>query len=350
VRLPLKSPTVAAWFFACAFLVIVMVFLGGATRLTQSGLSITEWKPISGIMPPDSDTAWNAEFANYKKIPQFSQINPHMTLEEFKGIFWWEWAHRIVGRVLVGLVLVLPYIFFLLRKEIPGRIIWRGAVAVGLGGLQGLVGWLMVASGLTKRFFVAPEMLMAHLGMALILLIWSVWSGLETYEGEPRGRGASFGWRAAAGVLLGLIVFQCLLGSLVAGNQAGLVYNDWPGMNGHIAPFVDWSKGVAYNFFYDQGLVQFVHRTNAYIVLIYAIAFAVLLSSRCQDDTIKNLSTAVAVGVILQATLGVLTLLTVVNIVLALLHQLVAACLVILAAILAWNIARADRAFRRTGF
>jgi cytochrome c oxidase assembly protein subunit 15 len=338
------------WLFACAFLVIVMVFLGGATRLAQAGLSITEWKPISGVIPPGSDAAWNAEFDNYKKIPQFSQINPHMTVQEFKGIYWWEWLHRMVGRVLVGLMLVVPYIYLLARREIPARLIWRGGVAVGLGGLQGLVGWLMVASGLTKRVFVAPEMLMLHLGMALALLVWCVWNGLEANEGEPRGRGGPASWRIAIGVLLGLVVLQCLLGSLVAGNQAGLVYNDWPRMNGHIMPFVDWSRGVAYDFFHDQGLVQFVHRTNAYIVLAYVIFFAILLARKCQDDGIKTLSAVVAMTVVLQATLGVLTLITVVNVYLAAAHQVTAAVLVLLTTILAWNIGRADRAFRRTGF
>lgn len=349
MRLPLKSPTVAAWLYVCAFLIVALVCVGGATRLTQSGLSITEWKPIAGVVPPSSDAAWMAEFANYKKIPQFSQINAHMTLSEFKGIYWWEWTHRMLARGL-GAALLLPYIIFLLMSEIPGRVVWRGGVAVGMVVLQGLVGWWMVASGLTKRIFVAPEMLMTHLGMALILLIWCVWTGIEAYEGEPRGRGAPASWRTAAGVLIGLIVLQCLLGALVAGNQAGLIYNEWPLMNGQIAPYVDWAKGIGYNFFHDQGLVQFVHRTNAYIVLAYAIGFAVVLARKCQDDTIKGLSATLAVGVCIQATLGVLTLITVVNVPLALLHQLVAVCLVVLSTVLAWNIARADRAFRRSGF
>ncbi len=349
VRLPLKSPTVATWLFLAAFLIVALVCVGGATRLTQSGLSITEWKPIAGVIPPGSDTAWNAEFANYKKIPQFAQINPHMTLNQFKGIYWWEWTHRLLARLL-GVVYLLPFLAFLLLSEIPGRVVWRAGVAVGLIIFQGLVGWWMVASGLTKRIFVAPEMLMTHLCMALILLVWSVWTGLEAAEGAPRSRGAAGVWRTSAGVLLAIVFVQCLLGALVAGNQAGLVYNDWPLMNGYFAPYVDWTKGIGYSLFHDQGLVQFMHRMNAYILLIYAIGFAVVMARKCNDDGLKALSTGVAVTACLQAALGIATLISVVNFWFALLHQLLAVTLLSLTTLLTWHIARADRVFRRSGF
>ncbi|MBW8734664.1 MAG: COX15/CtaA family protein [Asticcacaulis sp.] len=312
MRLPLKSPTVAAWLFLAAFTIIALLVVGGATRLTTSGLSITEWKPISGILPPGSDAGWAAEFANYKKIPQFAQINPHMTVDQFKGIYWWEWAHRLIARLL-GVIYLLPFVFFLLMSEVPARVIWRSGVAIALILFQGLVGWWMVASGLSKRAFVAPEMLMFHLGMALLLLAWTLWTALEAGEGAPRSRGAPWGWRAGAGVLLGLVYFQCLLGALVAGNQAGLVYNDWPLMNGGVVPYTDWGQGIGMVLFHDQGVVQFMHRLNAYLLLVFAIVFAIRLAIRCQDDTVKGLAISVAVLACVQACLGIATLWTVVN-------------------------------------
>ncbi len=349
VRLPLKSPTVAAWLYLAAFVLLVTLIVGGATRLTQSGLSITSWKPISGIIPPHDAAGWQAEFDNYKKIPQFQQINPHMRLSQFKAIYWWEWGHRVLARLL-GLIYLGGFLFLLWAKEIPKRIIWRcGALAV-LVLLQGCVGWLMVASGLHGRLFVAPEMLMLHLFVALSLLIFTVWTGVEAADGAPRGRGAPAVWRLAAGVALGLIVLQCLLGALVAGNQAGLLYNTWPDMNGQFLPRIDWSNGVVTAFLRDQGLVQFVHRMNAYLVFAYVWMFAVIFGSKCQDSGLKVHAVVLAVLVTIQATLGVITLISGVSFAFALLHQLTAITLVIVATLFLWRLARADRVFRKMGF
>ncbi|WP_443747485.1 COX15/CtaA family protein [Asticcacaulis solisilvae] len=348
-RLPLRSPTVAAWLFAAVFTILVLLVVGGATRLTTSGLSITEWKPISGIIPPGSDAAWAMEFANYKKIPQYTQLNPHMTVAQFKSIYWWEWSHRLIARLL-GVVYLLPFVFFWLMSEIPARIFWRSWVAIGLVAFQGLVGWLMVASGLSKRVFVAPEMLMFHLGMAFLLLGWTLWTGLEAGEGEARHRGAPFKWRLAAGIIAGLVYLQCLLGALVAGNQAGLVYNDWPMMNGSFVPYTDWGQGIGMVLFHDQGVVQFMHRMNAYLLWTLAVFFAFLVSRRAQDSGLQLLAWAVAGTATLQATLGIATLYTQVNFWLALAHQLTAGLLLTLSLILAWSIFRAERAFRRSGF
>ena len=349
VRLPLKSPTVSAWLFGAALLLVALVCVGGATRLTQSGLSITDWKPISGVIPPHDDGAWAAEFDNYKRIPQFKEINPHMTVGEFKAIYWWEWTHRFLARLL-GLIYLGGFLFFLWAREIPRRVIWRGGVLVFLVLLQGLVGWLMVASGLTKRLFVAPEMLMTHLALALTLLVFTVWTGAEAADGAGRGRGAPFSWRLAAGAILGLILLQCLLGALVAGNQAGQVYNTWPSMDGQFLPRIDWSNGVATAFFHDQGLVQFVHRMNAYLVFAYVWMFAVIFGSKCQDSGLKVHAVALAVLVTVQGALGVITLVSGVNFVFALLHQLTAIVLVIVATLFLWRVARADRVFRKMGF
>jgi heme a synthase len=349
LRLPLKSPSVAAWLFVAAFLIFSLVAVGGATRLTQSGLSITEWKPISGIIPPMSDDAWTAEFENYKKIPQYSQINAHMSVDDFKGIYWWEWAHRVLARLL-GFVYLLPFVWFLIRKEMPKRIIWRSAVAIGMILFQGAVGWWMVASGLTKRVFVAPEMLMAHLSMALILFMWTIWTGLEAGAGENRSRGAPLPWKIAGFALLGVVFLQCMLGALVAGNHAGLLYNDWPLMNGWFMPYVDWSRGAYITLFHDQGWVQFIHRMNAYLLFLFAIGFAMLMGRKCQDDGLKTLAWGVAGAVTVQAVLGIATLWTVVNFWLALTHQLMAIIVLGLSVLLAWKVARADRVFRRGGF
>jgi cytochrome c oxidase assembly protein subunit 15 len=345
VRLPFKSPLVAVWLFVAAFLVLALVCVGGATRLTESGLSITEWKPIAGVVPPVSDQAWNAEFDNYKKIPQFSQINPHMQLAEFKGIYWWEWAHRLLARLL-GVVYLLGFITFLLMREIPARLIWRCGVLVGLIVVQGAVGWWMVSSGLADRVEVAPERLMTHLSLALLLMCGSIWTGLEAMEGQGRGRGAPEGWKAATWALLFIVFLQCMLGALVAGNRAGLVYNDWPLMNGHIFPPVEWEKGVGYSFLHDQGLVQFMHRMNAYLLLIFSTGYALVMARRVNDDGLKGLAAGVATATWIQAALGVTTLITVLALGFALAHQIVAVCLLSLAVWLTWKVSRADRMFR----
>ena len=347
--LPLKSPTVAAWLYSAAFLILVTLIVGGATRLTQSGLSITSWKPISGVIPPHDLPGWQAEFENYRHIPQFQQINPHMTLSQFKGIYWWEWGHRMLARLLATLYLG-GFVFLVWAKEVPWRIFGRGVMLIVLCGLQGLVGWLMVASGLHGRLFVAPEMLMLHLMVALTLLIYTVWTGAEAGEGAPRGRGAPFGWRLASSALMGLIILQCLLGALVAGNQAGLVYNTWPSMNEQFLPHIDWSNGVLAAFTHDQALVQFMHRMNAYLVFAFAWFFAVVFGSKCNDIGLKVHAVTLAALVTAQAALGIMTLLSGVNFHLALAHQFLAITLVIVATLLVWRVARADRAFRKSGF
>ena len=347
--LPLKSPTVAMWLCLTAGLFLVILVVGGATRLTQSGLSITSWKPLSGIVPPQDLLGWQAEFANYKKIPQFKQINPHMTLSQFQAIYWWEWGHRILARLL-GLLYLGGFVFLVWAKEVPWRVFGRGLVLILLCGLQGLVGWLMVASGLHGRLFVAPEMLMLHLMVALTLLIYTVWTAAEAGEGAPRGRGAPFGWRLASSLLLGLIVLQCLLGALVAGNQAGLVYNTWPSMNEQFLPRIDWSNGILAAFTHDQALVQFMHRMNAYVVTACTLAFLVVFSSKCQDTGLKVHAAILFVLVAAQATLGIMTLLDGVEFPLALGHQFLAITLVIVATVFVWRVARADRAFRKSGF
>src|SRR5271167_4656872 len=235
-----RSRPVAIWLFVTAFLVFCMVVVGGATRLTGSGLSITEWKPISGVIPPLNQHAWMEEFANYQRIPQYQLVNRGMTLDAFKGIYWWEWAHRLLGRVL-GVVFGVPFVVFLIMRRIPLRLIWRCVVLFGLGGLQGLVGWWMVKSGLEGRVSVAPERLATHLGLALLLYWGLIWTGWEAWSGAPRPNYQPR-WQAAGMALAVMTFFQSLLGALVAGNQAGLIDNDWPLMNGTVIP-IDYRAG-----------------------------------------------------------------------------------------------------------
>lgn len=343
-RLPLRSPVIATWLFVVATLIALMVLVGGTTRLTRSGLSITEWRPVTGVMPPISESGWQTEFDKYRHTPQFKYINAHMDLEAFKGIYFWEWFHRLLGRM-IGAAVLIPYIVFLTRSEVPKRMIWRLSLLLGLGALQGVIGWWMVQSGLENAVTVAPERLAIHLFMALGLLILCLWFGWESLAGEPRGRGGPGSWRLASGIALGLIYLQMLLGAFVAGNQAGFLYNSWPLMNGNIVPYVDWTQGAWQVLFHDPGAVQFIHRTNAYLVAIYLLIFLISFLQNCRDEGLRNIVKTLFGLIIVQITLGVLTLLSVVNIYIALGHQLTGMACLALATWLNWKVARADRDF-----
>ena len=274
-----RSRPVAIWLAAVAVLVFAMVVVGGATRLTGSGLSITEWKPISGALPPMSEAAWRTEFAGYQQIPQYRQINPDMTLEGFKAIFWWEWAHRLLGRA-IGLVFGLPLIVLAVMRAIPRRLAWRCTVLFVLGGLQGLVGWWMVASGLADRVYVAPERLAIHLGLALILFCALIWTALEAWFGPGRPVPASR-WPGVSALFLGGVFLQCLLGALVAGNHAGLIYNDWPMMNGALWPDDYAGTSVWSTIAHSAGAVQVHHRLLAYGLFVGGVAIAMGAAGRC---------------------------------------------------------------------
>lgn len=334
-----RSRLVAIWLFFVAAMVFAMVVVGGATRLTDSGLSITQWKPIMGALPPMSDQAWRESFELYKKIPQYQLVNPDMTLEGYKGIFWWEWAHRLLGRA-VGVVFAIPFIVFLIRGDIPRRLIWRCAVMLGLGALQGLVGWWMVSSGLSERVSVAPERLMTHLGLALALFVVLIWTGLDAWSGSPRVEERS-SWRGWALAFLGAVFFQSLLGALVAGNDAGLVYNDWPLMNGRLFPADYAGRGLWGTLAHSQGAVQLHHRLMAYALFIAGIAIALVARrDRPLAEGSKAAALAVAAVVMLQAGLGIWTLMAGVPIALGVLHQAGAALLLATATVFAWRVRR----------
>ena len=332
----------ATWLACVALLVLAMVVVGGATRLTGSGLSITEWKPISGVLPPLSDEAWRKLFTLYQATPQYRQINAGMSLADFKSIFWWEWTHRLLGRI-VGAAFAIPFIVFLATRNIPARLIWRCAILLILGGLQGLVGWWMVQSGLDKRVSVAPERLAIHLGLALILYGALIWTAMEAWSGQARDRGQlRTAWRPVAILFAGAVFTQCLLGALVAGNQAGLVYNDWPLMNGWFFPPGYGAGSFWGTVAHSQAAVQFNHRMAAYAVVIGAVGIAGAgLNSRILMGQSRALALAAGVVAVMQALLGVVTLISRVPLPLAMLHQLGAAILLAIAVALAWRVRRA---------
>lgn len=317
-----KSRTaVGLWLVAVALVILGMVIVGGLTRLTGSGLSITEWQPIMGAIPPLNDAAWIEAFEKYKLIPQYSQQNAGMTLEGFKQIFWWEWGHRFIGRFL-GLLFALPFVWFaatgaIARKEWP-----RFVILFVLGGFQGLLGWWMVQSGLETRITVAPYRLAIHLGAAVILLGAMVWTALD-YLRPPK-----FGWAPRLNLaFIGLVYLQIILGALVAGLHAGLIYNTWPDMNGRLFPedafyYAPWWS----NFFDNPGLAQFNHRLLAYVIAGATVA-VYLNAIRRGPGVAKNTGKAVTMLVAIQIFLGIVTLLFQAPLSLSAIHQTVAALL-----------------------
>ncbi|WP_374274244.1 COX15/CtaA family protein [Brevundimonas sp.] len=336
---PDRSRAVALWLFGVAALVFAMVVVGGVTRLTGSGLSITEWKPLLGAIPPLSDADWRAAFDQYRQIPQYELVNAGMSLNEFKGIYWWEWAHRFLGRI-IGVAFAVPFLVFLVIRRMPRRLIWRCVVLLGLGGLQGLIGWWMVASGLVDRVDVAPERLATHLGLALLIFMGLIWTGLEAWNGPEPSRSPQ-GWARGAALLLGAVFLQCLLGGLVAGAKAGFVYTDWPLMNGQVFPPVDWGQG-AVAFLHDQGLVQFVHRVWAYALLLMGSLYALQAFRWRLAEGMGFWGYALAASLWLQAVLGVMTLIHAVPLSLGALHQAGAAAVLAIGTVKLWVVLRSQ--------
>lgn len=334
-----QNRAVAIWLFACAALVFVMVVVGGITRLTGSGLSITEWKPIMGALPPMNAADWNEAFEKYRAIPQYREVNAGMSLAEFEGIFWWEWAHRLLGR-LIGAAYALPFAVFLIWRQIPRRLVVRCTVLLALGGLQGLIGWWMVSSGLSERVDVAPERLTVHLGLALAIFMGLIWTGLEAWNGDSHSRPPVV-WSRAAAVLLGAVFFQCLLGGLVAGAKAGFVYTDWPLMNGAVLAPVDWGAG-GLAFLHDQALVQFNHRVWAYVLLIGGTAYAVQVWRWRLAEGLGAAAFTVAAALWLQALLGIATLMSATPLWLGALHQAGAALVLAAATANLWLVRRSQ--------
>lgn len=313
------------WILACIALVVLMVFVGGITRLTESGLSIVEWKPISGVFPPISEESWSAEFEAYKATPEFQKKNFSFDVEQFKTIFWLEYIHRLLGRI-TGLVFLLPLIYFGVRRQIPAPLFKRMAIITMLCGLQGTVGWVMVASGLVDQPRVAPVKLGMHLLLAATIFAMLVHTYLSiTGTARPsHHRTSSF---AIWGLLLAVFI-QMFLGALVAGLDAGMIYNTFPLMDGKIAPSpLYMAEPWWVNHFEYIPLVQFQHRVGAILltILTFGVCYYIYPNLHpTERDTLKRIILVLAA----QFGLGVYTLLTAVNIVLASLHQLTALLLV----------------------
>ncbi len=314
---------VGLWLLVVAAIIIGMVTLGGLTRLTGSGLSITEWHPLTGVVPPLSEASWQAEFAKYKQIPQYVRENRWMSLSDFKAIYWWEWTHRFLGRLL-GVVFLLPFLWFAWTGAIA-RAQWpRMIVLLALGGLQGFVGWWMVESGLETRVAVSQYRLAIHLGTAIILLGAILWTALEySYPPLEGKRTALRGGARAAFAFTALVYIQMLLGALVAGLHAGLIYNTWPSMDGRIFPEDPFfAQPWWINFTENAGLAQFDHRIGAYLVLAGAIA---LWTASWRSGLARASANAVLGVTLFQVVLGVATLLNQVPVALAAMHQVTAA-------------------------
>jgi heme a synthase len=332
------------WLIAVAILIAAMVLVGGATRLTESGLSIVEWKPVSGVLPPLSEPAWTDAFEAYKQIPQYQQMNADMTLSEFKTIFWWEFSHRLLGRV-VGVAYLLPFLFFLWRGALAGELRKRLWSIFALGALQGVVGWWMVASGLTGRVEVSQYRLATHLVLALVIFASIVWT-LRALAGEPAPQ-VSGRVRFLGRAILVVTFVQIYLGALVAGLRAGLVYNTWPAIDGGLVPTAArlWYEDPWWRNLFENALtVQFDHRMMAYALFLLALWHAVEAARSRAPASVINGAWLLFAAIMVQAVLGILTLLEQVPLPLALSHQAVAIVVLTLAVLQAQLLSRAPAA------
>jgi heme a synthase len=327
-----RARLLGAWLWCVAILVFAMVLVGGATRLTGSGLSIVEWQPVTGVVPPLSAADWQAAFEQYQAIPQYQRVNRGMSLEEFKTIYWWEWSHRLLGR-LIGAVFLLPFLYFLWCGWVDRRLVLALAGIFALGAVQGAVGWWMVASGLAERVSVSQYRLAFHLTLACIIYLVLVWTAERTVAGARTGPGSGLPvartprLAIVAGALVALVIAQIYLGALVAGLRAGLIYNTWPLIDGSIVPpakdlFFD--APLWRNFFENALTVQFDHRMLAYGVCILALVnlFDVLRSDR--NGPLVAGAGLLAVATLAQMAIGIITLMNSAPVGLALMHQAMA--------------------------
>ena len=323
--------SLARWLLAVAVLVVLIVAVGGVTRLTESGLSITEWKPVTGALPPLTEAQWQAEFDGYKQIPQYTEVNgpAGMTLSDYKFIYFWEWVHRLLAR-LIGLAFALPLAWFWVKRQIPQGYKPRLLALLALGGLQGAVGWWMVSSGLTQDVKVSHFRLAAHLLVALATLAGLVWTALDLRamaRGEPRARLSRFGALAIAALFV-----QLFFGALVAGLRAGPVagggwfsLDAWPLMQGSLFPEgVDWDRGPIHAVLHDPYLIHFIHRWWAWVV----VAVLIVTARKLRRLGLRQPSIALHSAFGTQILLGIATVWSGVAIWLAVSHQLVGALLV----------------------
>jgi len=339
---------IRTWLYVIAALLVLMVMVGGTTRLTDSGLSIVEWRPVTGVVPPLSESTWAAEFERYKTSSEYELVNKGMSLHDFKRIYWWEWVHRLLGR-LIGAAFLIPLLFFQFRGWIAPGVRWRLWLIFGLGALQGAIGWWMVASGLVGRVDVAQERLAVHLLMACLILTAVIWTArlLSPAAGAAAARTSPSRIGVSAIAMLVLLLGQIALGGLVAGLKAGLTYNTWPLIDGAFIPprehllllHPPWL-----NLLDNHLAVQFTHRMLAYVL----VALAVLHAADCYWHRVcSGSAVTLALVLFLQAMLGIATLLLLVPILLALAHQAAAIAALITATLHATNLrAQPEPSFR----
>jgi cytochrome c oxidase assembly protein subunit 15 len=311
---------VAAWLLVCAALVGAMVVVGGVTRLTRSGLSIAEWQPLVGALPPLSAADWEALFAKYRETPEFRQVNFDMDLAGFKRIFWWEYAHRLLGRV-TGLAFLLPYLWFLAKRKLPGRLAWQLAGVFALGALQGALGWYMVQSGLVDEPRVSHFRLTAHLGLALAILAAQLWLALGLLRARSHPP-APDGLARFALALAALVFLMALSGGFVAGLRAGSAYNTFPLMNGHLVPpevlmLEPWWR----NFLWNMATVQLVHRALGWLLIVLVPVFWLTARAAALAPRARLACHLLLAALALQVSLGIATLLLAVPVPLAAAHQ-----------------------------
>ncbi|WP_108880818.1 COX15/CtaA family protein [Anderseniella sp. Alg231-50] len=313
-------PCIRGWLVFVAAMVFAMVIVGGATRLTDSGLSITEWKPLLGAIPPLSEAHWLEALEKYRQIPEYQLINKGMSLDEFKFIYWWEWGHRFLGRA-IGVVFFIPFVFFWLTGRLHKSQVPRLLVLFVLGGLQGALGWYMVKSGLVERTDVSQYRLSAHLTLATVIFAAIVWTALGIGRDKRRvATDVNLGWSALA--LTGLIIAQTALGGFVAGLDAGLSHNTWPLMDGRLVPNGLMAMDPAWrNFFENVLTVQFQHRVMAYVIAGLALAHAARAMGEQNRPAVRMSGLAILLTVLAQIGFGIWTLLALVPITLGLIHQ-----------------------------
>lgn len=333
-----RPSALANWLLAVAFLVFAMVVVGGITRLTESGLSITEWKPITGAVPPLNEAQWLAEFEKYQQIPEYRELNQGMSLADFKFIYFWEWVHRLLGR-LIGVAFALPLAWFAARRAIPRGYAPRLLALLALGGLQGAIGWWMVSSGLSERMDVSHYRLAVHLLTALFILAGLIWTALDlrALAADPATSPARF--TPLALTTSAILFVQLLLGAWVAGLNAGWASDTWPLMNGRFFPENAQFTGLS-SLADDPHLVHFLHRWWAWV----AVGALILLARAARKAGCRRASIAIHSAFGIQILLGIAVVMTGMNITLAVLHQAVGALVV---AATAWGAHVVGRPYRR---
>lgn len=327
------SKSVIVWLWSGILLILVMVSIGGLTRLTHSGLSMTHWT-FTGSLPPMNDVEWNIEFDKYKTSPEFVELHNHFALEDFKSIFWWEYIHRMFGRM-IGLVFIFPFVFFIIKRKIPMKLLPQFLIILGLGASQALLGWFMVKSGLIDVPRVSHYRLSAHLITAFVTCAYIFWV-LLNYSGFGKLKKQSNTWTRWVGLLIVLLITQIIFGGFVAGLKAGWVHNTWPLMDGSlIAPSVFAMDPIWVNFFEGKSGVQFIHRTLGILIFLY-VTYVSWRIVRLDEKPLVAPAMLLAFSIFTQVTLGVITLLLLVPISLAVVHQ-VFALVTLLSGVWLWH-------------